>query len=139
MIGMHPKQNIIENIYIRYIKPIYCLSRFCQRIIKTLLDVNAAAVSINTNNNNDISLLDLLQKMQHQASHIVKDIYITNTDDYDVILLKLQEYCSLVPNQVSIIMSEIINKDPRVRLSQLEREYERIQALNSSVSSFIFY
>ena len=142
MIGMHHKQSIIEEIYARYIKPIYCLSRFCQ-CIKTLVDVNA--VSVSDSDNNDISLLELLQKIQHQASHVVKDIdsaSIANTyneDYYDIIFFKLQEFCSLVPNQVSQLINEIVERDPRVRLSQLEKEYERIQALNSTVSFYLLF
>jgi hypothetical protein len=122
LLGLHPSQEKLERFYSTSIKDVYCLMIFCQRIRE------ACPVAVK-----DSSIADLVSGCELQcrslgrmktenftSSQIIKHAHVLSTS---------------VPRLVATLIQRVVNAEPRNRVEQLEREWERISLWNSTLSN----
>ena len=122
MLGLHPQQDQLEGYYSTSIKDVYCLMLFCQRIRELcplVLQHSATA--------------DLISGCELQCRSLGR----MKTHDFpsSQIISHAQAASESVPRLVATLIRRVVHAEPRHRIEQLEREFERIRLWNSTLSN----
>lgn len=115
MIGMNPMQADLERLYGKSVRDTWCLMLFCKRIKE------ACNVVVNEAKFGGNDLHKILDETIRSCKSFINE---------DIIPLPFNQRERIIEIQK---MAEAV--DDRVRLDQLEREFDRIQACNSTLSN----
>lgn len=122
LLGMHPNQDELEHFFRSSVRDVLCLMVFCQRLRETckraLEDSNVA---------------DLVAGCELQCRSLgrLKTTEFTSSQ----ILQHAQSLAASVPQLVANLIKRVVHAEPRNRVEQLKREFERIQVWNSTLSN----
>mmetsp|Transcript_7644 Transcript_7644/g.11115 ORF Transcript_7644/g.11115 Transcript_7644/m.11115 type:complete len:851 (-) Transcript_7644:515-3067(-) len=130
MLGLHPVQDEIEHWYSTSVKALYCLSRFCHRMREACPTVCQ----------DQMDTLGTLQKCEELCREIYsKSSLLLSSNANPAAIAEMidhmHHFSSSVPEKIAELMDFIIKRDPRVRIEQLEKEYERINVNNSTFAN----
>jgi hypothetical protein len=112
LFGMHPEQSSMEKFYASSVKNAYCLLMFCGRLREACpeaLTNQALEQSVAANE----ELCRSLASRPHEVAAVA----------------------AMVPERVAKMIQHAVQVDPRIRVEQLEHEYERIALRNSTLSN----
>jgi hypothetical protein len=112
LFGMHLEQSSIEKFYASSVKNVYCLLMFCHCLREACpeaLKNQALEKSVAANE----ELCRSLASRPYEMSGVA----------------------AMVPERVAQIIQHVVQVDPRIRVQQLEHEYERITLRNSTLSN----
>lgn len=123
LFGLHPSQDKLERFYSSSVKNVYCLMLFCKRI----REICPAAL-------NDLSVADLVSGCELQCRSLGR----MKTENYfssSQIIQHAHVLAASVPRLVATIIQRVVHAEPRHRVEQLQREYDRIALWNSTLSN----
>ena len=115
MLGLHPDQDEMEQIYDTLVKPIYVLLRFCHNKIRTSLPEALDSSSV--------------QEMLQQTEQDCRSMGVNAT------IQDLRRFLSKVPELVAKLIDTCVSHDPRVNPEQLQHEFDRLKVWNSSLAN----
>lgn len=121
--GLHPNQEELERVYTTSIKKLYCLMLFCQRL--RLLCREALK---------DEGVNDLVSGIELQCRSMGKMTHETFSSSSQI-LTHARALSTSVPRLVATLIQRIIQAEPRHRIEQLEREYDRIRLQNATLAN----
>ncbi len=122
LLGLHPKQDKLERMYRASIKDVYCLMLFCRRIR------DACPLALQ-----DAGIADLVSGCELQCRSLGR--MTTQAFPSTQIMQHAQVLSSSVSRLVATLIRRVVRAEPRHRAEQLEREFERISLLNSTLSN----
>jgi hypothetical protein len=112
LLGMHLEQSSMEKFYASSVKNVYCLLMFCHCLREACpeaLKNQALEQSVAANE-------ELCRSLAGRPSEI-------------------SGVAAMVPERVAQMIQHVVQIDPRIRVQQLEHEYERIALRNSTLSN----
>jgi hypothetical protein len=116
LFGLHPQQRDLERLYTSHFKNLYCLLLFCKRIREACPNAEKETV------------------VEHLLSENEQLYAIFHSGDPDT-LKKAISLSSSVSERIRNLIHVVNQTEPSNRVEQLEHEYQRIVARNSTLSN----
>ena len=117
LFGMHNEQQSMEKFYASSVKNVYCLILFCNRLRE------ACPIAFE---NSD---LDKLVGENEQVCRSLASIEYPKAVDH------ITRISKTLPERVTQLTKLAVQADPRLRIEQLQHEYQRILFRNSTLSN----
>ena len=137
MLGLHPDLEKLERCYQTCLKDVYCLMLFCHRIREACPKAlhrdsqETDETKPTTTTFNDLVHMVSGCELQCRSLGRMKTMDFTYTQT----LQHAQTLASSVPRLVGMLIQKVVQAEPRFRVEQWEREFQRIHAWNSTLSS----
>ena len=122
LFGLHPGQDKLERFYSSSIKDVYCLMLFCKRI----REICPGALE-------DSEIADLVSGCELQCRSLGR-MRIDNFTSCQIIQ-HAHVLAASVPRLVATMIRRVVHAEPRHRVEQLQREFDRIAIWNSTLSN----
>jgi hypothetical protein len=120
LFGMHPDQSNLEKDFASLFKRPYCLLLFCKRVRE------ACHRALENKDLTDL-LTDIEKSCRRLATISLQDASRT--------AVEARCLSETIGERVASIIQSAVKADPRLRVEQLQHEYDRIDLLNSTLSN----
>jgi len=134
MMGCHPNQTQLEQNYSTSIRPIYCLVCYCHRLLE-------ACPKAFKNETFSKQLLSIFQSIHAKCLYFIDATAkaVSNTEqirsDQNQVLKDIEAFIMTIPDILSQIKSILLSSDTRIRLAQLDKEYDRVWTHNCTYAN----
>ena len=123
MFGLHPQHNELEQTYKSHFHSLHCLLLFCQRLRQV--------VPKDVLNSNNQQLDSLMAENEQLFGSLAND----RDQSLQSRMAKSFSLSSSIEQRVTRSISVVNQAEPKLRMEQLTREYQRIQVWNSTLSN----